>query len=222
MRLKGRIMRLYTARELRERIDTNDNRCTAKPYALLLREKRVYIADKEYCDNMRWVEHYTGDCATFDSKEDAISYFRDDISDWCDEFEGMEGEELDDAIVDKFKIESFAEGEYSETVNVFLTDKGYQDHMNENGHNISSLSGHDTYGIHLFRNKEMSSLYSLIDENIEQQANIDKLKYELKQANASIVAHGKTLRKAQDQLDSKDRKIKKLTKALEFYADERS
>lgn len=161
----------YTAKELRDRINANDNRCTAEPYLLLLRSIRWTVGNEEYCNgDTLWVEHYTGDHREFDSEQAAIEYFKADIGDYS-HFDDMDADHIDEEILEFFQIKSFVKFEYADTENVFLTDQGYKDHVSINGHNLGK---HDTYGIHAFRNKEMASLLNLIDENIELQNKLKK------------------------------------------------
>ena len=142
---------IYTAQELKERIESNDNRGTAMPYLLFLQERRELVAANDYGDSYKWVENITGDFCTFNTKEEAKAFLRNDYldDDEC-EFDGND-------------IQKYAYHEIWETQNVFLTDKGYQDHLKENSHNLKE---HRTYGTHAFRNKEIRSLYALIGKVI--------------------------------------------------------
>lgn len=154
--------KLLTARELKKRITENDNRCTARPYALLLRSKIPYTVNPEYeSGRMEWVEHSTGDYLRFPSKNAAIKHFREIY----EESHGAnDGCVTDDDIVKYYNIKCHSMGTHFVTENVFLTDAGYEDHKKCNGHN---LGDHDTYGIHLRRNKEIESLLALVDRVIE-------------------------------------------------------
>lgn len=144
---------LFTATELKERIQNNDNRCTASPYLLLLRERRKVSCDPDYnYDGCIYIENVTGDYHEFESKEKAENWIRDFNS------------EDENYIFKKSHITKFPYQTTDETVNVFLTDKGYQEHLSINAHN---LRDHNSFGIHAFRNKEMKSLLSLIDKCIE-------------------------------------------------------
>lgn len=161
-----------TAQELKDRITNNDNRCTAKPYLLLLRARRTIVVDGEFAGNQRFVENSSGDYHTSDTQEDMINIIRN----WY----GVDDEEYsmsDKELLEQHNVKEFFEDEYFETVNVFLTDQGYQDHMLANGHNIRE---HDTYGIHAFRNREIKSLFNLIDENIDQQKIIGQKNEEIR------------------------------------------
>lgn len=148
---------ILTAKELKERIASNDNRCTRQPYLLLLRERKTMVVDGNVSGDKRWVEHGSGDYHTADTKEELI----ETIKEWHDDDEEFEEE--------KWHIEPYYEDEYYDTVNVFLTDKGYEDHMKINGHNYRR-GQYDTYGIHAFRNEEIRSLYALIDSHIDLES----------------------------------------------------
>jgi hypothetical protein len=157
--------KLFTATELKERIKNNDNRATAMPYLLLLQTKERYIAHDEYdSGNVKdiWVEHFTGDYLWSESRDALIAL--------------LKTLETDTEEIIK-SIQHHREGCFWRTDNVFLTDEGYKDHKTVNGHNLSE---HRTYGIHAYRNKEIESLFNLIDENIKQQQRIEDLENFLK------------------------------------------
>lgn len=134
---------------LKERIESNDNRGTAQPYLLLLQIKKTYIAHDDYGDDTktRWVEQYTGDYVTADTEKE----LKEIIRGWHHDEEYVD--------FDPYQITKYQEGYFWETVNVFFTDEGYREHMKINGHNIGE---HRTYGIHAFRNPEMKQVYDLI------------------------------------------------------------
>lgn len=159
---------LFTAKELKERIDVNDNRCTAKPYLLLLRELKTIVVDGDHSGVPRYIENYTGDYVTADTKQELIDIIRS----WY----GSDEEEYywpDSRLEKKYEIRQFYVDEFEYTINVFLTDQGYQDHLKINKHNLPK---HDTYGIHAFRNKEIKSLFALIDKCIQADEKISELK----------------------------------------------
>jgi hypothetical protein len=177
--------KFYTAKELKERMNSNDNRCTAKPYLLLLQKKVKYVAHDEY-DNGNtedvWVEYYTGDYMEADSKEELIDCFVE--NGYCN----------DDGTLDKEILESIEKVRYSyfwETQNVFLTDKGYQDHLDVNKHNLRE---HRTYGIHAFRNKEMESLLNLVDNYVDLEEKVDKMKEAIKEMKYFLESHNRFLK----------------------------
>jgi hypothetical protein len=152
------VSELLTARELKERIEKNDRRCTAMPYLLLLRETRKVSCDPDFnYDGTEYVEQLSGDYKSFKTKKEAIQWLAEDDPD----YEYKKGD------VVKWHYQ-----EVDETKNVFLTDKGYEEHLKINRHN---LRDYHSYGIHAFRNREVESLFSLIDTCIEQQQELNKL-----------------------------------------------
>lgn len=157
---------VYSAQELKERIENNDNRATAKPYLLLLQRASQRVCHDEFdhgYDRVVYVEQYSGDYGQYDTLEELRKSFREYYDD--------EDKLLEEKHWREFKIE-----ETYITENVFLTDKGYEEHKEVNGHNLSK---HRTYGIHAFRNKEIRSLFALIDSNIEKDLEIAELKKQL-------------------------------------------
>lgn len=140
-----------TIDQLAERVIHNDNRCTAQPYLLLLQEKRTYAAHPEYGTDTEqvWVETVYGNYKRFTSESEMIEWFKEYEGD--PEFEPAEG----------IHYETYREGYYWETTNVFFTDKGYQDHLELNAHNLGE---HRTYGIHAFRNPEMKLILETLQK----------------------------------------------------------
>lgn len=112
------------------------------------------VVDGDYGGELTWVENITGDYIQKETKKDLIDYLRKEYFE--DENWTPEHSDITKCYIDY----------YEDTVNVFLTDQGYKDHLKINGHNIGK---HDTFGIHAFRNKEIESLYNLIDESIENE-----------------------------------------------------
>lgn len=164
----------FTAQELKERIDNNDNRCTAKPYLLLLQEKNyMYSSDGDYGgEEVFFLKYEEDDPREFSSLDELKDYFRSEYMD-----QGV-----------KFQYKRLWKREYYDTNNVFLTDKGYEDHLAINKHNLISPK---SFGIHAFRNKEIASLFNLIDECL----------------------------KLQHQLEIQTKRVENLKKSNKFYAD---
>ena len=136
---------------LRDRILKNDSRFTALPYLLLLQEKREYVTKEGYGHDTKvvYVENISGDYCSFESKEDLLNWLN----------EGLEEDELYLKLIDGEHYEKHTVGYYWETINVFLTDEGYQEHLNQNKHN---LRNYRTFGIHAFRNPEIEQIYKII------------------------------------------------------------
>lgn len=149
-----------TFQELKKRIAENDNRFTAIPYLLLLQERKEYVAHDEYNWNAR-TEYVFNENSEFHSEnkyelvKELLRY-------------GYSKEIIKDGITE------YQMGYYWNTVNVFLTDKGYEDHMKQNGHNIMRGSGHRTFGIHAFRNPEIKKMFEAINRVVELEALLEK------------------------------------------------
>lgn len=153
-----------SVQELKRRIENNDNRCTAKPYLLLLQEKRRFVSKEGYNleTEVIYIETVSGDNLEFKTMEELTSFLNEDV-----EVKPIEGE--------NYKILEM--GHYWETTNVFLTDQGYQDHLQENGHNLGE---HRTYGIHAFRNNEIKSLMEVLSNHeLESSEELSKSRYEV-------------------------------------------
>jgi hypothetical protein len=191
-----RVSNVYTAQELKERIVNNDNRSTAMPYLLLLEEKEKYVASDEYdsgnVEDM-FVENYTGDYQVEKTKEELIEYF--EMNGYFEDEDDSKKQEIINSIT------PFRQGYNWRTRNVFLTDMGYQDHLDVNAHNLSE---HRTYGIHAFRNKEIRSLYALIDSSIELQSRIRELEAVVLEFDKLINSYFKESIKRVDNLDDQD------------------
>lgn len=186
---------LYTAEELKKRMESNDNRSTAKPYLLLLRRHVPQVVDGNYGGSKEYVENITGDYWSRPTRAELETVLRVDYFENDPTWEPKHGD----------ITEIYTDIKY-ETVNVFLTDQGYQDHLKINKHNLGT---HDTYGIHAFRNKEMLSLMSLVDEVIE-------LKEKLKSAEEVIEDSFAIVRDSYDKDYANDRMFAKLKECAEM------
>jgi len=154
-------------KQLQKDIQENDNRCTAKPYLLLLRTKRQIVVDGDYSGERVYVENVTDDYQQFNTREEAEQYL---IKEWYDDDE-MQPEEIGYGDIAEV---------YMDTIdivdNVFLTDKGYKAHLEANAHN---LGDHDTYGIHAFRNEEVKTMFEALDRVVELEEEVKQLKERL-------------------------------------------
>lgn len=162
-------------KELKERIDKNDNRSTAKPYLLLLQVREKYVAHDDYSHNTETVHihHLYGDVTESESKYEMVKdLFRN----------GYSKGEIENS------IETLEVGFHWRTENIFLTDKGYQDHMELNSHNIERLGGHRTYGTHAFRNPEINKMFQAINKVVEQENEVLSLKALIIEATTLISA----------------------------------
>lgn len=158
-----------TFQELQERIDKNDNRGTAKPYLLLLQEKEKYVAHPEYNHNTEtvWVERRSGDYTSFKSEKECLEW----VKNWYED-PFYEPEEDED-----YEIHEM--GHHWKTVNVFLTDKGYEEHLDQNRHNLRDFR---SYGIHAFRNPEIKKMFEAIESCASLEKELTHLKELIKKA----------------------------------------
>lgn len=156
-------MSLLTAKELKERISNNDNRMTASPYLLLIQEKRyMYSSDGDRGGERVFILD-EDEPKEFKSIKEMKEYFK----------EAYHGTSK------RFSYKELYKREYFETVNVCLTDKGYEDHLVMNRHNLSEPR---TFGIHAWRNNEIKSLLALVDSHISLEEENEKLKKALEKA----------------------------------------
>src|SRR5690606_5253003 len=129
LKRKKKMSDLYSASELKERLKNNDNRGTSQPYLLLLQEKRTYAAHDEFDSGDvedKWVEFYTGSFLHANSKKDLVDALK----------EHYDNESVPAKAVES--IRKIREGHYWQTENVFLTDLGYEEHKEVNGHNLGT------------------------------------------------------------------------------------
>lgn len=134
--------------------ESQDNRGTAKPIQFLLQVRRDYVAHPDYNlgSTTRWFHsELQRDFETREEAEKALADY------------GFKGKELKEKIEE---LEELEIGHYWETEQCFLTERGYKQHIEINGHN---LRHYKKYVVHAFRNPELRSLFdaikALINEN---------------------------------------------------------
>ena len=138
-------------RELANKMKTQDNRCTAKPYFYTVRSlKDVAVPDGD------------GDGVSYFDNTGCCSMTEQEMKDYCRE----RGEDFDDYVA-KHCVRYGTKEDY-EDENVFLTEAGYEQHMELNGHNYRHLKRSFSYLHHAFRNPEMESLWKALLEFAEE------------------------------------------------------
>lgn len=149
-------------KELANEIKTQDNRGTASPYYYTVRQKkRIVGIDANYSENTVWLDTYSGEFTEWATEEDAIKAV-------------MKDHELDREAAEKFvddNVTEFGTTEYEYDTNVFLTYKGFLEHMKLNGHNYSGRHDGDnfkerdyckSYVEYAHRNPELKRLLEII------------------------------------------------------------
>lgn len=161
---------------------TQDNRCTAQPYGLVIRNKTRQIRDFDNCENkgVYWNEN---EYDTFDEFMEAFREYYLEDSDSHPAIDFIEDNEIDDISdlryheyklnnlisdsISTFGYEDVMTADNSKGAyegNFFLTEKACRKHIEQNHYHFRDP---DTYGIHLTRNPEMEKLYELIHKLAE-------------------------------------------------------
>ena len=137
------------------RMESTDRRCTADPFFIQVRSKKI-VGVPDDC----------GICKRYFSPSQAESYsFEDVTSQWAELCEDNPDHGFED--FDEFLRKNFQEYDYDygyEEDNVFLTIDGYNEHMKLNGHNYRHYCESFSYVKHAFRNPEMDGLIKSIRE----------------------------------------------------------
>ena len=163
-------------KNLSNEMNTQDTRCTAQPYALVIRNKTRQVRDFDNCENqgVYWDE------SEYDNFDDFIVAFKEYYLEDSDSHEAVDYlnenvEYIEDLrhceyqFYSRFDINITTFG-YEDVMtadnthgsyegNLFLTEKACRLHMKLNMHHFREP---DTYGIHLTGNPEMETLINLV------------------------------------------------------------
>jgi len=132
------------------RIETQDNRGTAKPIQFLLQTKREYAVHAEHSSySVNTYRHPVMEDRGCNTYADAVRFL---------ESYGFKGLELER---EKEEIEKVSIGHYWDTTQSFLTENGMNQHIELNGHNLGEYR---SFVIHSFRNPELKELFNAIME----------------------------------------------------------
>ncbi len=167
-------------KNLSHEMKTQDNRSTANPYALVIGQKERQVTDYENASEkaVHWSE------CNYNSYEEFIEaleeyYWEDNESHpVLDYIKENDIEDIDDLRISEYDInkliddpisvygyvtvDDFSSNAYGG--NFFLTDKSAKQYVQSNRHNLREPF---TYGIHLYRNREMEKLYEVIHKIAE-------------------------------------------------------
>lgn len=146
-------------KELNNRIETQSSRCTAKPYFLVIKRIKWRVAhDDCYSGESKVVRvDHDNDYLQFDNFEEYKQH--------CIDAHFNEDFDLKKCEKDWEDLPSYTMEKYEEEDNVFLTDKGYEEHLQQNEHNIKhGCVEYYSYLKHAFRNPEMEGIFKAIKE----------------------------------------------------------
>jgi hypothetical protein len=153
---------------------TQDTRCTAQPYALILTEEMTEVRGKDHGSHCGayWNEHEYEDYKRF--QDDVAGYYLDDDAPmWVRKaMECYSFSDLEDELY-------YRDGDNQPTIywfdrvrsarlmnsNFFLTEKGYEEYLSKDRHNLRKPQ---SYGIHLRRNDEMAQVIEIIHALADQ------------------------------------------------------
>lgn len=133
--------------DLSREMRNQDNRATASPYYYVVQTTKTLPSDPNFSEEKVWIDSYTM-YKTYDE-------IREDF--------GVTTDEEVEAIIDS-QMDETAIQDVEEEHNVFLTLKGYEEHMKLNGHNYRAPFKNNacSYIKHAYRNPEMKRLFEVI------------------------------------------------------------
>lgn len=161
--------------DLSNEMKTQDTRCTAQPYGLILTEEVIEVRGEDYANNCAayWNEHSYYDFQEF---VDAVAdYYEDDENHpkWVDAINGCNCfSDLEHEL--PMHQENYEPNIYwyertqvptKMNSNFFLTEKGFNDYIAKDRHNLTKP---ESFGIHLRRNDEMAQVIEIIHAIADQ------------------------------------------------------
>jgi len=150
-------------KELAKEIKGQDNRATASPYYYIVQGQKQVLAPAGYGDDD--IHYYNSEWSEGHSREDWAPILR--------QHDEENGKTTD---LDKFieSCEEFGMHDVDVEENVFLTFKGYEQHMKMNSHNYRHLKDVHSYVKFAYRNPEMENLLKAIMAFAEMKTTIHK------------------------------------------------
>lgn len=163
-------------KEFMNRINTQDNRATAKPYYYVVQCKREIAVAEGTNGNSKYYDNQSENSYTLEELRKI--WFEENKLDELDEHESKEWEqhenkEWTEEIEDEFQeyidknCQKYDVDEIDVDENVFFTKQGYKDHIKLNGHNYSHYNKFNSYIKHAFRNPELNGLFKALEEITE-------------------------------------------------------
>lgn len=159
--------------ELAQEMRTQDTRCTAQPYGLIVTEEKIEVRGRDHGSlcGVHWEDETYFDYERFKESVKESYEDSDENPEWVkfvDKFSrfndlesevGSDSESLSFFWYEKTQVPTLSNS------NFFLTEKGYEEYVKSNRHNLCKPQ---SYGIHLKRNSEMARLIDLIFELADQ------------------------------------------------------
>jgi len=136
--------------DLSNEIKKQDNRSTGAPYYYVVKCVNEVQAPEGNGLYTKYVDMQSGDYQTYDSREECKNqlikdgWFEDEAEKTA---ENLERHEFAEAFTEK---------------NIFLTERGYKEHLDLNGHNYRHHKKFYSYVKHAFRNPEVKTLLEII------------------------------------------------------------
>jgi len=137
-------------KDLANEMRTQNRAGTADPYFYVIQTTKHLPAPPDYGERTVRVD-WSGDPTVYRTKEEFSEYFKQTN-------DPRPEDEIDRAWEE---LEVFGEHDVIVEDNVFLTKKGYLEHVELNGHNLRT---HEVYIKHAWRNPEMGRLIKIIKE----------------------------------------------------------
>lgn len=161
--------------DLSNEMITQDTRCTAQPYALILTEEVIEVRGEDYASHCaaHWNEHEYYDFKEF--VDAVVEYYEDDEyhPGWVDAINECSGfSDLEHELSSNYNGSVPSIFWYERTQvpkkmnsNFFLTEKGYESYLTKDRHNLTKP---ESFGIHLRRNDEMAQVIEIIHALADQ------------------------------------------------------
>lgn len=161
--------------DLSNEMKTQDTRCTAQPYGLILTEEVIEVRGEDYASHCA---AYWNEYSYYDFKEfvDAVAdYYEDDENhpEWvnaineCNCFSDLEHKLPMHQENNEPDIYWYERTQVPRKMNsnFFLTEKGYEAYLEKDRHNLTKP---ESFGIHLRRNDEMAQVIEIIHAIADQ------------------------------------------------------
>jgi hypothetical protein len=136
--------------ELIDKINAQDNRCTAMPYFYVVRRERWRLTERGYghgkTKSVKYFSHLESEFETYEEYTKRCHEYYDTDFNETKAKEAWDQADWHDMVIEH------------EDENIFFTEDGYNEHIRLNGHNYRGSLRHYSYVKHAFRNPEIKDL----------------------------------------------------------------